>query len=108
MTTMVIDTLPRCNLDSATISYNATLAKPIDSAVAIDSLDAPWVERPYLLSRLQASDNTQYEFVYSPGPSCDPWFGVNRQGPQGKRELGGYDGLHLCIPGDGFIYVSGH
>jgi hypothetical protein len=107
MTTLIVDTLTACNLDVTTISFDTTLGSPVDAKGVGDSLEYEWAPRPVLRTRLQAADSTVYEIEYSQGPSCDPYFSVNRAGLLNQKHLGGGIGTAISIPGDGCIYISG-
>lgn len=107
MATIIVDSLTVCHSDAATILYDTTLGTPVDPRSVADTLEYDWAPRPFLRTKLKAADSTLYEIDYSPGPSCDPNFGIHRVGLHEKRRLGGSIGTNLSITGDGYIYISG-
>jgi hypothetical protein len=107
MATIVVDSLTVCRSGAATISYNTTLGTPVNSRSVAETLEYDWVSRPFLRTRLKTADSTLYEIDYSPGPSCDPSFGIHRVGLRENRRLGGSMGTSLSVTGDGYIYISG-
>ncbi|MCC6697036.1 MAG: hypothetical protein IT365_15515 [Candidatus Hydrogenedentes bacterium] len=70
---------------------------------------AGWNLFKVVTTKLKAGTEETFLVVFDPGPSADPNFQVYRGTDVGEDNyLGSMNGLELSIPGDGFLYVSGH
>lgn len=70
---------------------------------------AGWNLTKVVTTTLKAGAEETILVVFDPGPSADPNFQVYRGTNVGEDNyLGSMNGIELSIPGDGFLYVSGH
>jgi len=112
LVTFIIDSLQLCGLSNATVTYNPSLGRFIDSSHYSDSID--WVPKLFLYSRLSANDHKYYYFYFSTGWSCDPNFSVSDYRITSLDSISNlvsnYStfGEYISIPGDGYVYVSGY
>lgn len=98
-------TVDKTAVGEVVVSYEPRLAKVIDKTFIIPEAEIKTVE--VLRTRLGESPEW-YRVVYSEGPSVDPEFIIYAEAGGTEREVFREFGLSLRIPGDGFIYVSGH
>ncbi|MGK2857006.1 MAG: hypothetical protein ACSLFQ_07360 [Thermoanaerobaculia bacterium] len=98
-------TVDRTAVGEVVIAYPPYLAKLINKTVIIPEAEIKTVE--VLGTRLGDSPDW-YRVVYSEGPSVDPEFILYSEAGGEEREVLREFGLSLRIPGDGFVYVSGH
>jgi hypothetical protein len=87
------------------VSYEPRLAKVINRTFMIPDAEIKLVE--LLRTRLDDSSGW-YRVVYDEGPSVDPEFVIYFESEGKEREVLREFGLSLTIPGDGFVYLSGH
>ena len=87
------------------VSYTPRLAKLINETFIVPEAEIKTVE--VLRTRLGESPQW-YRVVYSEGPSVDPEFIIYSETGGKQREVFREFGLSLRLPGDGFVYVSGH
>lgn len=57
-------------------------------------------------SRINRNKNENFFIEFDEGPSLDPTFIIYPE--KGEKLIGRFWGTTLIIPGDGFLYVSGH
>lgn len=98
-------TVDRTAVGEVVVSYEPGLAKVINETFIIPEAEIKTVE--VLRTRLGESPDW-YRVVYSEGPSVDPEFIIYAEAGGKQREVLREFGLSLRIPGDGFVYVSGH
>lgn len=87
------------------ILYNEKLTKVLDETQAVEDIEIVRVLR----TKVDAKSPHWYLVEYDEGPSEDPAFSIYRIGEGDSPTL--IDrllGLELVIPGNGFVYVSGH
>lgn len=92
--------------ETVRVRYNKALA-----ALVNESFDpgAGWNLTKVITTKLKAGAEETFIIVFDPGPSADPNFQVYRGTNVGEDNyLGSMNGIELSIPGDGFLYVSGH
>jgi len=101
--------------DKITIQFDTGISTVIDTTyydVDIDGdvLEELGLNRRLIVTRIDRNDSALYTVDFSPGPSVDPNFRIYRNiGGELKRlTKPGIGGTHLIIPGDGFLYISGH
>lgn len=92
--------------ETVRVRYDKSLAALVNEAF---DPGAGWNLTKVITARLKAGAQDTFLIVFDPGPSADPNFQVYR----GKdvwedNYLGSMNGIELSIPGDGFLYVSGH
>jgi hypothetical protein len=92
--------------DSVRVRYNSELATPINKTF---DPGAGWDMHQVVATKLSADSDETFLIIFDPGPSADPNFQVVRgEKLSDDAYLGSMNGLELTIPGDGFLYVSGH
>ena len=66
--------------------------------------------RRLIETRIDRNTETTYTIDFSPGPSVDPNFIIFRNIGNELKKLtrGGIGGTQLIVPGDEFLYISGH
>jgi len=88
------------------IRYNANLATLVNKTF---DPGAGWDMHEVITTKLAPDAEETFLIIFDPGPSADPNFQVVRgTEPTDDTYLVSMNGLELTIPGDGFIYVSGH
>lgn len=87
-------------------SFNPKLAEIVDN----DITDNESMIKTIVVAKSRISEGFResYWIVYSEGGSLDPMFTVYRGDNTEKPKVFEQAGLHLAIPGDGALYVSGH
>ncbi len=86
------------------IRYNPAISKIINQ-----SIDDEMIVIKVLETAIAGSVGERYTVVFDEGPSDDPGFIINRLLPDGRQQEAGYlGGFELVIPGNGYVYVSGH
>ncbi|MCL4691069.1 MAG: hypothetical protein KJ060_00940 [Candidatus Hydrogenedentes bacterium] len=92
--------------DIVRIQYNPALAEPVNKTF---DPGAGWDMHEVIATKLAPDSDEVFLIIFDPGPSADPNFQVVRgTEPTDDAYLGSMNGLTLTIPGDGFLYVSGH
>lgn len=92
--------------DTVRIRYNPALATPVNKTF---DPGAGWDMHEVITTKLAPDSDDVFLIIFDPGPSADPNFQVVRgTEPTDNAYLGSINGLELVIPGDGFVYVSGH
>lgn len=92
--------------DIVRIQYNRTLADPVNKTF---DPGAGWDMHEVITTKLAPESDEVFLIIFDPGPSADPNFQIVRgTEPTDDAYLGSMNGLILTIPGDGFLYVSGH
>lgn len=88
------------------IRYNANLATLVNKTF---DPGAGWDMHEVITTKLAPDAEETFLIIFDPGPSADPNFQIARgTEPTDNAYLGSMNGLELTIPGDGFLYVSGH
>ena len=92
--------------ETVRVRYDKALAtllnKPFDPG-------AGWNLYQVITTKLSSTTDETFLVVFDPGPSADPNFQIFRGKDVGEDNyLGSMNGIELSIPGDGFLYVSGH
>lgn len=92
--------------DTVTIYYDAALTEIINKDLTEDGGETVY---RVLKTKLNKKDDQYYTINYSAGASADPGFNFFKNTQDSLVDLNiGLGGLVLVIPGNGFIYVSGH
>lgn len=92
--------------DTVRVRYNRELATSINKTF---DPGAGWDMHQVVATKLSADSDETFLIIFDPGPSADPNFQVVRgEKLSDEAYLGSMNGLELTIPGDGFLYVSGH
>lgn len=91
--------------DTVTINYDPSISELINH-----ELGTEYEQGVRVLKTKINKDSDQYFTVdYSPDPSADPSFIFLKNDKDTAVEPGqGFSGLELFIPGNGFVYISGH
>lgn len=110
------DSLEQISFDnSASARFNPDITEVFNTVVSELSEADPFFcnegEGSYsvklLKTKISAKYNTEYFVEFSPGPSADPSFFFYKPDNLEKPEFS-IEGLHLVLPGNGSIYISGH
>ena len=96
--------------DGLFIAFNPTLATVLQHPIEDASFREPGdpLTTRLLETRLAPHDDDRYVIDFSPGGSLDPTFLISRDDGHALQEIGQVFGLNLTVPGDGYLYVSGH
>ncbi|MCM2314960.1 MAG: SH3 domain-containing protein [Thermoanaerobaculia bacterium] len=95
----------RTPVGEVVVSYEPRLAKLINETFTVPEAEIKTVE----VLRTRLGDSSEwYRVVYSEGPSVDPEFIIYAETGGKQIEVFREFGLSLRLPGDGFVYVSGH
>lgn len=98
-------TVDQTAVGEVVVSYEPRLAKLINETFIIPEAEIKTV----LVLRTRLGESSEwYRVVYSEGPSVDPEFIIYSEAGGKEREVFREFGLWLRLPGDGFVYVSGH
>lgn len=98
-------TVDKTAVGEVVVSYEPSLAELINETFIVPDAEIKTVV--VLRTRLGDSPDS-YRLVYNEGPSVDPEFILYSEAGGEEREVFREFGLVLRIPGDGFVYVSGH
>jgi hypothetical protein len=93
------------------VDYNPALAaevivQPVEDDYFRDT--GEYIVTRLLEIQLAPNDTARYIIDFSEGWSLDPTFFISRQDGDTLQELGYIPALNLKIPGDGYLYSSGH
>lgn len=87
-----------------TIYYDPQLSKIINKNVP-DTLEGT---KHIISTKISSKDSEIYIVEYSPGPSGDPQFSLYKKIGEKLTLAFNSFGLSLFIPGNGYLYISGH
>lgn len=91
--------------DTVTIYYDSSFTEVINKKQGAEYEGGVRV----LKTKIDKNSQQSYTIDYSPGPSADPAFVFLKNDGDKVAEQGEQiSGLELYIPGNGFLYVSGH
>jgi len=94
-----------------TIYFDAKVSTVIDTLYEHPEKNAGFgPNRRLITTRIDQNTDTTYTIDFSPGMSVDPNFIIFRNIGNEMKQLtrGGIGGTQLIVPGDGFLYISGH
>jgi hypothetical protein len=94
-----------------TIYFDARVSTVIDTVYDHPEKNAGFgTNRRLIKTRIDRNTETTYTIDFSPGMSVDPNFIIFRNIGNELKELTrwGIGGTQLIVPGDGFLYISGH
>ncbi|HPY41308.1 MAG TPA: hypothetical protein PLM98_12380 [Thiolinea sp.] len=92
--------------DTVTIYYDKNLTEIINKETTVEGGEPTY---RVLKTKINKDSDQIYTVDYSAGASADPGFNFYKQTGDALKEIEqGIGGLVLIIPGNGFIYVSGH
>jgi len=86
------------------ILYNPRIANPIERKRE----DEGFVYKIILETKLNVGDSEVYEVEFFEGLSVDPSFSIYRNKNGERKALIEVGGTELVVPGNGYVYVSGH
>ncbi|TXH71530.1 MAG: hypothetical protein E6Q83_01705 [Thiothrix sp.] len=92
--------------ESIAIHYNPSVTEVINEELSDPDLEG---QKRMLKTKIDKESDQYYTIDYSPGPSADPVFIIQKnEGKALAKTNIRLSGLQLYIPGNGFLYVSGH
>jgi len=90
------------------VRYDMNIGKLIDSDFADDPQEPVYTIHRFIETKLENSATSIYLIDWYPGPSEDPTFIISMKSGKDEVEVGGINAKELIIPGNGYIYSSGH
>lgn len=100
------DQLAALQHGKATVRYVPALARVVMKD-ATPVPDWPYPVTCLVETRLQGDSGATYQVNHDSGPSDDDAFEILRVEGGRPKSLGKICGTGLCIPGDGYLYISG-
>ncbi|MBN1294207.1 MAG: SH3 domain-containing protein [Candidatus Latescibacteria bacterium] len=97
--------------ENISIYFDASITNVIDTLLTGDFDNGGFgVNRRLLTTKILRDSDVTYTIDFSPGMSADPCFIIFRNDGYTLKRLtnGIIGGTQLIVPGDGFLYISGH
>jgi len=116
LTTLNIDSTLDKYFSNITIHFDKSISTLIDSMYYFTDRDGRIVDedlkfRCLIVTKIDRNDDTRYTIDFYPGMSVDPHFRIYRNTDGRLKGLTNsmiITGTQLIVPGDGFLYSSGH
>ncbi len=112
LTTLQVNhTLGEHGIGDITIHFDENISSVIDTLYQT----AEMIEMGFganhrlIITKIDINDETEYIIDFSPGMSVDPYFIIYiNNGNELTKLARGLAGTQLIVPGDGFLYTTGH
>jgi len=114
LTTLTIDSTLEKYFSNITIRFDKSISTVIDSMYYFTDRDGSILNEDYkfrrlIVTKIDRNDDARYTIDFYPGMSVDPSFRIYiNVGNELKRLSPWINGTQLTVPGDGYIYISGH
>jgi len=90
------------------LNYNPTNSEVINKQVKDEHFEIRGYITRLVITKIDSLSSDKYLIDYDPGISADPMFCITKIFPDTIKYYPCIDGLIISIPGNGYIYISGH